>query len=221
LGAIQSKDNPSGGLVLKWYAPALTSSREAGVRDWSEADIVMLLKNGQTGEHGPARHASTMGPMAEVVYESLQHANEAELRAMAVYLKSLPDTGPPSAEGFSRVSPSALPPMIGKGQHLYADHCARCHGDNGEGRSPAAPPLAANRAVNMSSTVNPIRIVLYGGFPPGTEGNPRPFGMPPFSPTLRNDEIANVLTYVRSSWGNTARPVSADEIEENRTGPLW
>jgi mono/diheme cytochrome c family protein len=84
-----------------------------------------------------------------------------------------------------------------------------------------APPLAGNRVVTMGSTNDPIHIVLYGGFPPGTEGNPRPFGMPPFYPTLRSDEIASVLTYIRASWGNSARAVSVEDVEKNRTGPLW
>lgn len=221
LGAIQSKDNPAGGLVLNWYAPVLTNSGEAGVRTWNEGDIVTLLKQGQTNAPGSAQRASTLGPMAEVVYESLQHAQEEDLHSIAVYLKSLPESRPASGPPSARVPDSAIPGMLDRGTHLYADHCARCHGDRGEGRAPAATALAGNRAVNMSSAVNPIRIVLYGGFPPGTEGNPRPFGMPPFLQTLHSDEIADVLTYVRTSWGNTASPVSANDVDRNRTGPLW
>src|SRR3546814_2697134 len=50
------------------------------------------------------------------------------------------------------------------------------------------------------SPVNPIRLMLFGGYTPGTVGNPRPFGMPPFSQSLSDQQIADVLTYVRSSW---------------------
>lgn len=101
------------------------------------------------------------------------------------------------------------------------EHCADCHGERGEGRLPAAIPLAGNRAVCMDSVANPIRIVLYGGYPPGTEGSPRPFGMPPFYPTLRNDQIASVLNYVRTGCGADVPRVTADEVERNRGGPLW
>jgi len=215
LGAIQSKDNPSGGLVLNWYAPALSSRAEAGVQDWSEDEIVALLAT------GISPRGSAMGPMAEVVYESLQHADAADLRAMAVYLKSLHDTGPVSSSGFQSVPRKAVEAMRPRGEKLYAEHCAQCHGDGGEGRAPAAPALAGNRGVLTTSAVNPIRVVLYGGYTPATAGNPRPFGMPPFAQTLSDEQIAEVLTYVRTSWGNDARPVASVEVRDNRAGPLW
>jgi mono/diheme cytochrome c family protein len=222
LGAIQSKDNPSGGLVLKWYAPSLSSTREAGVRDWSDADVVMLLKTGQVGGTAAnSPHAATMGPMAEVVYDSLQYVDDDELRAVTLYLKSLPDSGTPSNGGFLRALRPTTDATLSNGGTIYADHCAQCHGDKGEGRLPAGPPLAGNRAVTMSSTINPIRIVLFGGYPPGTQGNPRPFGMPPYYLTLRDDQIADVLSYVRASWGNLERPVFSFEVTENRGNPLW
>ncbi len=222
LGAIRSKHNPSGGLVLSWYAPALTSAREAAVRDWSDMEIVQLLKVGQIQKAtGTSRHASTMGPMGEVVYESLQYARDEDLRAIADYLKSLPETGPRSAWGFFRSRHTATVGALSDGAATYAKHCAQCHGDQGEGRAPAAPPLVGDRAVTMSSAIDPIRIVLFGGYPPGTVGNPRPFGMPPYSPTLDDAQIADVLTFVRASWGNDAPPVSGDEVAENRGSPLW
>jgi len=74
------------GLVLSWYAPALTSAREAAVRDWSDTEIVRLLKVGQIQTAtGTSRHASTMASMGEVVYKSLQYAHDEDLRAIAIY----------------------------------------------------------------------------------------------------------------------------------------
>lgn len=215
LGAIRAQDNPSGGLVLNWYAPALTSRAEAGVQDWSEDEIVALLKTGASAR------ATALGPMAEVVYESLQHVDPAELRAIAVYLKSLHDTGAPPASGLQAPPPKAVEAMKPRGERLYREHCAQCHGDDGEGRAPAAPALAGNRAVLMNSAGDPIRIVLFGGYAPGTAGNPRPYGMPPFAPTLGDEQIAEVLSYVRSAWGNDARPIGGAEVRDNRGGPLW
>jgi mono/diheme cytochrome c family protein len=220
LGAVRSKHNPAGGLVLKWYAPALSSPSEAGVRDWSLPDIVMLLKTGRIGStSGTSPHAATMGPMAQVVYGSLQYTHDEDLRAMAVYLKSLPDTGPRASWGVFQ--PAATEVMLKNGRAVYNEHCASCHGDNGEGRLPAAPPLAGNRAVTMSSSLDPVRIVLFGGYPPGTAGNPRPFGMPPYFPILRDEQIADVLSYVRASWGNDAPAVPDREVSDNRGSPLF
>ena len=73
----------------------------------------------------------------------------------------------------------------------------------------------------MDSNINPIRTVLYGGYAPGTTGNPQPFGMPPFHMNLNDREIADILSYVRNSWGNAAQPVDAFEVSRQRTGPLW
>ena len=63
-------------------------------------------------------------------------------------------------------------------------------------RSPAI------QSIQMESAVNPIRMVLNGGYPPGTAGNPRPYGMPPFAQRLSDDEVAAVVTYIRAAWGN-------------------
>jgi mono/diheme cytochrome c family protein len=215
LGGTSARDNPAGGLVLDWYAPVLSAASEAGMQDWPQQDIVDLLASGKSAR------GSAMGPMAEVVYESLQHASSEDLRAMAAYLKSVPLTATPEPEKMPRVLARDLPRAMDDGRKIYADRCAQCHGDNGEGRAPAAPALAANRALTMDNAINPIRIVLFGGYTPGTPGNPRPFGMPPFSAALSKQEVADVLTYVRQSWGNQARPVTAVEVERNASGPLW
>jgi mono/diheme cytochrome c family protein len=219
LGATESRAGPTGGLVLHWYAPSLTSPREAGLQSWSEADIVALLKTGQLDTS--SAHAATAGPMSEVVAESLQHGSDAELHAMAVYLKSLPVTAATDEVGATQAPYDTSPAELAAGEDLYKNNCAACHGDEGQGREPAAPPLAGNRAVTLPSAVNPIRIVLFGGYSPGTRENPRPFGMPPYSLTLSDEQLAEVLNYVRLSWGNNARPVWGEEVGANRGDLLW
>jgi cytochrome c553 len=222
LGAPQSGGNPSGGIVLDWYAPSLSNPHEAGVQAWGVPDIVTLLKSGQiTGSSQAAHGATTVGPMAEKVYNSLQHVPDSDLAAMAVYLRSLSVVSPDSGNGSSRISRSISEGALDEGRTVYVKECADCHGQKGEGHAPVGPPLAGNRAVTMDSATNAIRMVLFGGFAPGTHDNPRPFGMPPYYPSLSDDQIADVLTYVRSSWGNAVGPVFASEVTENRGNPLW
>jgi mono/diheme cytochrome c family protein len=72
----------------------------------------------------------------------------------------------------------------------------------------------------MESAVNPIRMVLNGGYPPETPGNPRPYGMPPFAQVMSDEDIAAVVTYVRVSWGNHGQPVTALEVNALRSAPL-
>ena len=193
--------NLAGGLipVQNWYAPSLVAPHEAGLQDWRIEDIKALFKTGMTAQ------ASVNGPMAEVVLGSTQHWNDADLNAMAVYLKALP----PSVAAPSSTAPGKT---TERGSKLYEQHCAQCHGDDGKGVPNAYPALAGNRAVAMPQTANLVQMVLNGGYAPATAGNPRPFGMPPFVLVLNDSDISAVLTHIRSSWGNQAGSVSAFDV---------
>ena len=212
LGGIGKGLDLAGGLIpmQNWYAPSLTSPHEAGVADWDREQIVNLLKTGVSSS------ASVSGPMAEVVLRSTQYLSRDDLGAMAQYLKELPQS--------SKQQPSwpvaALPASTGnpvRAAKLYEQHCAQCHGDNGQGVANAYPRLAGNRAVTMPSTENLVQMVLGGGYAPATAGNPRPFGMPPFVLVLDDTELATLLTYLRSAWGHQASAVTPTEINRMRS----
>ncbi|MEO8756063.1 MAG: cytochrome c, partial [Casimicrobiaceae bacterium] len=204
LGATEEKLGLSGGLipVQNWYAPSLTSAREVGVQDWEVQHIVALLKIGSSPR------GSVMGPMADVVYRSTQDLSDADLQAMAVFLKQLP--GQADAATAATTSPSARRDarVMERGARIYDQRCAYCHGDAGQGAEGAYPPLAGNRAVLMASTANLVQVLRHGGYLPATAGNPRPYGMPPFGQVLDDNGIADVLTYIRASWGNDAPAVA-------------
>ena len=208
LGATSGTLDLSGGLIpmQNWYAPSLSDPHEAGVAGWETQQVVDLLKNGVT------RGASVLGPMAEVVNGSTQHLSDADLRAMAAYLKGLPPARDERAQTASPVSEMAS----SRGAKLYEQHCVSCHGDKGAGVLGAYPALAGNRAVTMKSSVNLVRVVLEGGFAPSTAGNPRPYGMPPFATTLNDEDTAALLTFVRTAWGNQSTSVSALEVSKYR-----
>ena len=196
-----------GGLMpaQDWYAPSLRSAHEGGVAAWDTQQVVALLKT------GVAEGASVMGPMADVVLHGTQHLNDADLRAMAVYLKALPvhDTPRRSIE-------AADSQQIARGEKLYAQQCAQCHGDNGEGAAGVYPRLAGNRAVTLDAPHNVVQAILGGGFAPATAGHPRPYGMPPYRTLLTDDEVAAVATFVRQSWGNQAPAVSSLAVQRIR-----
>jgi mono/diheme cytochrome c family protein len=81
--------------------------------------------------------------------------------------------------------------------------------------------VAANQSIQMESSVNATRIVLNGGYPPQTAGNPRPYGMPPFAQILSDADIAAVVTYIRVSWGNHGSPISPRDANALRSAPLF
>jgi mono/diheme cytochrome c family protein len=203
-----------GGLIPEqdWYAPSLTSNKEGGLGEWDIKDITDLLKI------GTSMRGAVYGPMAEVVYNSLQYLSQPDIEAMAVYLKSLPSRAPP--EATSPIPPAESSLLTSLGQEVYNSNCATCHGSDGMGMPPAYPPLAGNQSIQMASAVNPIRMVLNGGFPPGTAGNPKPYGMPPFAQTLSDDQVAAVVSYIRTAWGNHGTPVTAQDANKLRAAPL-
>jgi mono/diheme cytochrome c family protein len=199
----------SGGVspVDKWYAPSLATSAEAGVAEWETQHIVDLLKTGVSAR------GSALGPMAEVVFRSTQHLDEADLRAMAVFLKSLPQSAAPARR------PNAATPggaTLERGRTVYRERCEGCHGPQGEGARGAYPALAGNRSVVMDPPVNVVRAVLSGGFQPATAGNPRPWGMPPFGHVLDDADVAAVVTFIRNQWGNSAAAVSGNDVQRLR-----
>lgn len=215
LGGSSESQAFQGGLIpmQAWYAPSLTSNKEAGLGDWSIEDISDLLRT------GVSKRGAVYGPMAEVTYDSLQYLTDEDTRAMAVYLKGLAQHGAPDA-AVSTIPSSEGSLLLRLGRDVYVSQCASCHAGDGRGMPPQYPPLAGNQSIQMASAVNPIRMVLNGGYPPGTQGNPMPYGMPPFAQSLSDDEVAAVVTYIRSSWGNRGAAVSARDANTLRSAPL-
>lgn len=218
LGGNTKSKEFQGGLipVQDWYAPSLTSNKEAGLGDWSIDSIVGLL------HAGVSSRGAVYGPMAEVVYDSFQYLSEDDVRAVAVYLKALPahsgevDTSSPTAAVIE-----AKNNLVPLGKKIYDAQCALCHADRGQGKPPNFPPLANNQSIQMSSSVNPIRMVLNGGYAPGTTKNPMPYGMPPFAQSLSDVEIAAVVTYIRTAWGNHGTPVTVLEVNTLRSATIF
>ncbi len=203
--ALQGGQLPQGG----WYAPSLTDPAEASVAAWPQAEVVALLRTG-TSAHGMAQ-----GPMAEVVVRSTQHASEADLQAIATYLRALPHTGAVAARPGARAPRQARDPTaLGRGQGLYETHCSSCHGDGGQGAPGVYPALAGSRMVTMRDVTNLLRVITEGGFAPATAANPRPYGMPPFD--LPPADLAALMTWLRVSWGHDAAPVSAASVLSQR-----
>ena len=196
--------------VQNWYAPDLSTRAHGGLEGWSTDDIVALLKTGQS-----ARGAA-FGPMADVVMQSTQHMHEDDLRAIAVYLQSLPPRPVPAKAG-GQLDATAL---LERGGKLYAEQCASCHGKDGQGVAGIYPPLAGNGSVTEPTGINAIRIVLLGGFAPSTDANPRPYSMPPFAQQLSDGDVAAVVSYIRHAWGNDTRPVMERDVAAYRQTPV-
>jgi mono/diheme cytochrome c family protein len=190
-----------------WYAPPLAAG--AGT---DAAELAALLHT------GVSRRGAVFGPMAEVVAGSLQHVSGADIGSIAAYLKALPPSDAQGGRAPVRVAGDGAA-ILQLGARVYQRNCVECHGAAGTGSAFAYPALAGKRGLAAEHPVNAIRIVLNGGYPPSTHANPRPYGMPPFGPSLADAEVAAVLSYVRASWGNQGGLVSPVDVARLRGAP--
>ena len=192
-----------------WFAPNITNDNERGLGGWSVSDIVAYLKTG----HNPAT-AST-GIMAEEISLSSSQMTDADLKAIATYLKDLPGqaSSPPAPV-------SASDPAMVAGSAIYSDECSACHGADGKGVPYLFPSLASSSNVRSADPASLIRVLLEGARSLATAGEPTSPGMPSFAWKLNDDEAAAVLTYVRNSWGAAAPAVTADQVKSERAAVL-
>ena len=210
LGGSTAGADLAGGMIpiQDWYAASLTSDPATGLGNWSNQDVADLL------HAGVSARGAVFGPMAEVVFNSTQHLTPGDIDAMALYVKSVPEKEAP-AIASAPVTDNANDVLV-KGAQIYKKQCDTCHKADGKGMPPAYPALAGSRSLTSQSVVNPIRMVINGGYAPATEGNPQPYGMPPFADTLNDEEIAAVVSYVRMSWGNHGGLVSPVDVRRHR-----
>ena len=91
------------------------------------------------------------------------------------------------------------------GKALFQKNCEACHQADGKGIPGAFPALAGNALV-QGPVAEPLTVLLKG------RG-----GMPDFSASLSDADLAQVLSYARASWGNAAGPVPDSEVASLRT----
>lgn len=203
----------SGGLLDGWYAPSLRGDSNTGLGRWSEEELHQFLKTGRN------RHAVVFGSMTEAFNNSLQFMPDEDLRAIAHYLKSLP--GNPGKDG-SAWQYQAATATGGTGAQTYLAKCSFCHGVDGRGQGQWIPPLAGSASSLASEgAASGINAVLNGSARVVAQGVPDAYRMPPFRNQLSDQQIADVLSYVRSSWGNTGGAVPAKAVRKlrKRTDP--
>ena len=103
-----------------------------------------------------------------------------------------------------------------KGKALFTANCAACHQGNGKGLPGAFPALKGNAAINDANPTTHIRAVLHGLQGANVGGVVYSSPMPAFGDTLSDADIANIINYERSSWGNHGAPVTAEQVAAER-----
>lgn len=188
-GASRWSGSLEGGQIDGWYAPNITPDGREGVGKWSTGELTQFLKTGNSLHAGTA-----LGPMHQVVQESLSQLSTGDVQAIAAYLKSVPAEQTFTASAKSEFA-GAHPP----GSQEYITYCASCHGMKGQGFEQRIPPLKNNGAILAQGSQDVIRVVL-GGLP-ATRGLAP---MPAVGASMSDRQVADAVNYVRNSFGNTA-----------------
>jgi mono/diheme cytochrome c family protein len=205
LGGDKTSQALQGAAVQGWFAPNITSNNMRGVGSWSVDDIAELLKTGHN------KVATVTGPMAEEVADASSHFKDSDLRAIATYLKDVPDQA---------ANPQPLPadnPQMTAGAAIFRDTCSACHGIDGQGVPHLFPSLAKAPSVRAQDPASAIRVLLRGARSVATDAEPTAPAMPSFGWQLNDDQAAAVLTYIRNNWGAAAPAVSAEAVGKARS----
>jgi mono/diheme cytochrome c family protein len=206
LGGDKNDQALAGATLQGWFAPNITRDAHKGIGGWSKDDLVQYLKTGTNN------WTLASGPMAEAVTHSTSRMTDEDISAIATYLKD-------SGEGGSASKPdpvAANDNAMRAGAAIYKDSCAACHRDAGTGEVHLFPRLAGSALVQSDDPTTLVRVVLQGTRAASTPSMPTAPAMPAFDWRLSDAQAAAVLTYIRNSWGNAARPVSADAVANQR-----
>jgi mono/diheme cytochrome c family protein len=149
--------------------------------------------------------------MNEVIMNSTRNLSEADVQAMAAYLKSLPAS---AAESVAKASPDVMQ----SGETLYNVHCGTCHLPTGLGNQDenSGAKLVGSPVIQASNPASLINIIIYGPPLPNPALPKRWKPMEGFGDKLADDEVAALATFLRATWGNTAGPVTADQVAKQR-----
>ena len=206
----------AGGVLDFWSAGNLRQDVNTGLGRWSQDDIVDFLKTGHN------QFGSAFGTMTEVINNSTQFLTDGDLHSMATYLRSLTPVmdseGPayaydPSSEDDIRGGRFDRPGVL-----LYMQKCMACHRADGQAYAPFIPPLAGNPAVVDADPSSLINVTMNGTQRIVVGGMPDAYWMPRFRNMLSDQEVADVVTMIRSAWGNRAAPVIAADVAAIRSG---
>jgi mono/diheme cytochrome c family protein len=189
LGGTEKSNAYQGAEIDGWYAPNITSDLAEGIGGWSQDQLVAYFKTGIAPGKG-----IVAGPMAEVVQESLSKLTDADLRAIAAYLKSIPPK-----QAFPDTRPATATAYAPPGSGVYLDFCASCHQQNGVGVPGVIPALKGNGSVLAQGPENVIMVILGGLSAKGDYAV-----MPAVGAGMTDQQVAEVANYVRTAWTNKA-----------------
>jgi mono/diheme cytochrome c family protein len=204
----------SGAVIENYFAPSLRNDVPGSLATWSEEELAQFLQTGANAQ------GIAFGSMSDVIVHSTQYMTSADALATAKYLKSVKTSGEESATRFTYDPIDHLALKNGDatkpGARIYLDNCAACHRPDGAGYEQVFPRLAGNPVVQAENPQSLISIVLDGSQTPRTARTPAQFTMPRFAWRLSDKDVADVVNFIRTSWGNGAAPTAPADVARTR-----
>jgi mono/diheme cytochrome c family protein len=159
--------------------------------------------------------------MGDVIVNSTQFLSADDSAATAKFLKTLQDLPANGRARFSYDERTDRELAAGdarkRGALLYLDNCAACHRPDGRGYEGVFPSLAGNPIVEADNPLSLVSIVLLGSETSRTSTTPAQFAMPAFAWRLTDQDAADIVSFIRSSWGNDAKPIEAPKVAALRS----
>jgi len=204
----------SGAVIENYFAPSLRSTGPGSLGTWTEGELAQFLETGANSQ------GIAFGSMSDVIVHSTQYLTAEDALATAKYLKSLRNSNEEPATRFTYDATEHLALKSGDaskpGARIYLDNCAACHRPDGVGYEQVFPRLAGNPVVQAGNPQSVVSIVLDGSQTPRTARTPAQFTMPRFAWRLSDKDVADVVNFVRTSWGNRASLVSPADVAKSR-----
>jgi mono/diheme cytochrome c family protein len=152
-------------------------------------------------------------------YAASEYRSHADTLAAAAPGAAAPASAPASAVPSPRApsgASAAGPGWKAQGAQVFGNYCSPCHQLTGQGLPGVFPPLAGSATVKSTDPSEHLRTILQGLHGKTIGGVAYTAAMPPFGPQLNDAEVAAVVNHERSSWGNEAPLVRAEDVAAAR-----
>lgn len=198
----------SGAKIGGWEAFNITSDKASGIGNWSQRDVVQYLKTGNV----PFK-AQAAGSMAEAVTHSFSKMKDADLSAIALYLKDIKavsdEQSRPRSSKVQTTQQNVMP-----GAKIYLNNCASCHGRDGAGTADGYyPSMVGNSVVGATDANNLLQVILHGA---EVNNGKDHYFMPAFADQLSNEQVAQLAEYLVQSFGGHPLTVTSDQVKKLR-----
>ena len=195
---LDQKRPMQGNVIAGFEASDITPLRLIA-QGWTIPGLASLFRNGYSDK------GTVFGEMSMVVYHSLSRLNEADMHAVTSYL--LDSDAPLQSKPVIARTPDARAP----GHNTYVNRCSGCHGLEGQGKPNIAPAMQSNATINRPSLYNSVAVLLRGIPSQKYNATTAFYAMDSFE-ELSDEQIADLINYMRSAWTDEPPNASAAQV---------